>query len=204
MSETFAVQLTAVATLALAALALATAILALLAWRKQSREVRDQGEMLRLQAEEFKQLSADREREAVERRRAQAVQIYMWRGFDARIDTGPKFARVHLRNSSQQPVHSALFGWIVDGQIVANLSPGSGPVMPGETIDADLPYPHLAGREVDIDPVAAFCDRGGTWWRTREDGRLEELSQPPSIPAESLPADLTNQETSPDVGEQSP
>src|SRR5215472_8102112 len=57
MSEIFAVQLTAVATLALAVLALATAVLALLAWRKQSGEVRDQAEMLRVQSE---QLAEDR------------------------------------------------------------------------------------------------------------------------------------------------
>jgi hypothetical protein len=38
MSEIFAVQLTAVATVALAVLALATAVLGYAAWRKQSRE----------------------------------------------------------------------------------------------------------------------------------------------------------------------
>jgi hypothetical protein len=39
------------ATPTLAVLALVTAVLVFMAWRKQSREVRDQGEMLRLQAE---------------------------------------------------------------------------------------------------------------------------------------------------------
>ncbi len=46
MSEILSVQLTAAATLALAVLAFLTAALAYLAWRKQSREVSDQAEML--------------------------------------------------------------------------------------------------------------------------------------------------------------
>lgn len=43
--------LTAIATLALAVFALITAVLAFMAWCKQSREVRDQVEMLKVQAE---------------------------------------------------------------------------------------------------------------------------------------------------------
>jgi len=34
--------------------------------------------MLKLQADEFRQLSAEREREAQERHRGQAVLVYMW------------------------------------------------------------------------------------------------------------------------------
>ena len=144
MSETFAGQLTAVATLALAALALATAILALLAWRKQSREVRDQGEMLRvqseqlaedrkvnveqvrvlaLQAEELRQATVDREREALERRRAQAVQVYVWityrqpklEGLAAEeiSKVGPSSPDVtaHVRNTSRQPIYDLNYEW---------------------------------------------------------------------------------------------
>jgi gas vesicle protein len=91
VSEIFSVQLTAVFTAILGVGAIVTAILAFLAWRKQSQEVRDQAEMLRvqgnrlaeerkvsaeqirvlaLQADELKQVSADRGREAHERRRA--------------------------------------------------------------------------------------------------------------------------------------
>lgn len=97
--DTFAKQLTAVATLALAAFALVTAILAYLAWRKQSREVRDQAEMLRIQAEQLtedrkvnaeqirvlglqartlEQAAADREREALNRRHDQASRVFVW------------------------------------------------------------------------------------------------------------------------------
>jgi len=50
MSLLGATILTAIATLALAVFALATAILAFMAWRKQSREVSDQARMLRVQS----------------------------------------------------------------------------------------------------------------------------------------------------------
>ncbi|MFY9773197.1 MAG: hypothetical protein WAK28_01345 [Trebonia sp.] len=53
MSEIFAGQLTAVANVVLAAFAIVTAILAGLAFLKQSREVHDQAEMLRIQAEQL-------------------------------------------------------------------------------------------------------------------------------------------------------
>jgi hypothetical protein len=49
MSEIFTEQFTAVANAVLAAFAIVTAILAGLAFRKQSREVSDQAEMLNLQ-----------------------------------------------------------------------------------------------------------------------------------------------------------
>jgi hypothetical protein len=98
VSETFAEQLTAVATLGLAVFALVTAILAYLAWRKQSREVGDQAEMLRVQAEQLaedrkvnaeqirvlglqagalEQAAADRECEVLNRRRDQATRVFV-------------------------------------------------------------------------------------------------------------------------------
>jgi hypothetical protein len=50
MSLVFATQLTAVATAVLAAFAIVTAVFAILAFRKQSREVSDQAEMLQVQS----------------------------------------------------------------------------------------------------------------------------------------------------------
>jgi hypothetical protein len=117
MSETFAAQLTAAATLALAVLALATAILAFMAWRKQSREVSDQAEMLRLQAEEFRQLATDREREAQERRRAQAAQVYVWIKSlppDLDLDLDPYRVVARVRNASPQPVYRLHCRWEKD------------------------------------------------------------------------------------------
>jgi hypothetical protein len=174
MSLVFATQLTAVATLALAALALATAILALLAWRKQSREVRDQGEMLKFQAEEFRQLSQDREREAQERRRAQAVMVYVW---SDRAAADPSTVMVHLRNTSQQPVYGVQLGWQRDGQFRGR-SEHVTPIMPGETVGTGLMQPP----DTLLPPSAAaaiFRDRAGIWWCARPDGSLEEEPNPP-------------------------
>jgi hypothetical protein len=53
MSLIFATQLTAVATTVLAAFAIVTAVFAILAFRKQSREVSDQAEMLQVQSSRF-------------------------------------------------------------------------------------------------------------------------------------------------------
>lgn len=53
MSLIFATQMTAVATAVLAAFAIVTAFYAVRAFRKQSQEVSDQAEMLRVQSEQL-------------------------------------------------------------------------------------------------------------------------------------------------------
>ena len=83
MSEIFAAQITAVANVVLAVFAIVTAVLAGLAFCKQSGEVSDQAEILRRAA-------ADREREAAERRRAQALEVYDYReGHSPEYDLDP-------------------------------------------------------------------------------------------------------------------
>ena len=75
--------------LALAAFAFITAIRALLTWYSQADGIRDQAELLKLQVAEFRQAAAEREREALQRRKVQAAQVYGWTtreqvlGFDA-------------------------------------------------------------------------------------------------------------------------
>jgi hypothetical protein len=166
MSETFAAQLTAVATLALAVLALVTAALAFLAWQKQSREVKDQADMLKLQAEEFTQLSADRQREAGERRRAQAVQLYMW----MTIDSKDKVI-AHVRNTSQQPVYDVrLWGMPETGGIKRTQ-----PLMPDDEWSVRLAMPAPDALLLAWKGAFTFRDRAGIRWQTWADGRLEEL-----------------------------
>lgn len=170
MSVVFATQLTAVATLALAVLALATAVLALLAWRKQSREVRDQAEMLRLQAEEFRQLSADRERDAVVRRRAQAAQVYAWQTW---VDDAAVF---HVRNTSQQPIYYLHFEWQREPVDLGVLQGYAEPLMPGEE-RATTDESRTAD---DFHIIAAlFYDSAGVWWRIRWGAVPEEV--PPHL-----------------------
>jgi len=169
MSLLFATQLGAVATLALAGFALATAVLAYMAWRKQSREVTDQAEMLKLQAEELRQVSAAREREAAERHHAQAVQVYMW-------ETPTRAQRIHshLRNTSQQPVYDVQLHWLSETETPARLML---PLMPGkeQTFTSDGPVPSSG----PFASTAFFRDRNGTWWQTFPDGMLIERAHPP-------------------------
>ena len=176
MSETFAVQLTAVATLALAALALATAILALLAWRKQSREVRDQAEMLRLQAEELSQVSADREREALERHRAQAVQVYVWGSLE---DDGSGLV-AYVRNTSEQPVYDVTLHSEPDGIVRTWVEP----LMPGTEVSRFYAFKEGV-TAFDTWIALTFRDRADVLWRTWPNGRLEELPKRP-YPARTI------------------
>lgn len=164
MSIVFATQLTAVATLALAVFAFATAVLALMAWRKQSREVRDQGEMLRLQAGEFRQLAAEREREAAERRRAQAVLVYTW---VARQDKDTMVA--HMRNTSQQPVYEVALHGAPEGATTRWMEP----LMPGQEVSHVIPE--------GTDRVTfTFRDRADIRWEAWPNGQLHELRPPPA------------------------
>ncbi len=110
MSETFSARLTAVATLALAVFALVTAILAFMAWQKQSGEVRDQAELLRVQAGQLEVLHAQYAQDQADRRNAQASQIVLWSevGIDpavsqaqrATLSVTHEVVRVHVGSSA--------------------------------------------------------------------------------------------------------
>lgn len=172
MSLIFTNQLTAVATLALAVLALITAFFAGLAFW--------------LQFAQFRDLYSDRKREQAERRRAQAVLVYLQelrtptalapaRG----LDLYTILARVH--NTSQQPVYDLRYTWHVDDQprrydFGDDFKRGS--LMPGETDETSAEF----GRDVrpeQVRAMAIFRDRAGVWWSTWADGRLAEVPEPP-------------------------
>ena len=71
MSLLVATQITAVATAVLAAFAIVTAVLAGLAFSKQSAELRDQGKLLEIESARF-------HRESDDRRREQASKVSAW------------------------------------------------------------------------------------------------------------------------------
>jgi hypothetical protein len=185
MSEIFSAQLAAAATLALSVLALLTAVLAYLAWRKQSREVSDQAEMLRLQSQEIRQAAAEREREADERRRAQAELVYMWHvPVHVEVDgeaTPDMTVEAYVRNTSPQPIYDLWFEWTmftgVFDQIDDKTYCGEAPLMPGAMAAARAPVePRLiSGWAEDVSVAATFRDRAGVWWRTHASGFLEDL-----------------------------
>lgn len=88
MSEIAAVQLTAVAILALAVFALVAAVLAGLAFRKQSQEV--------------SLLLGQNQRDTDERRRAQAAKVFFGMPPDTGVPVSP-----YARNASDFPVYEA-------------------------------------------------------------------------------------------------
>jgi hypothetical protein len=181
MSEIFATQLSAAANVALAVLALVTSGLAFLAWRKQSKEVHDQAEMLRLQADEFRQLSADRERESFERRRAQASQVYMWETTAA--DSGSRmYFTPNVRNTSQQPVYDLTFyacGGSDWNRAESKLSVWPSTLMPGGELKFDFEVSGFEESRFSRNSgEVTFRDRSGVFWRTNPNGDLEEISKP--------------------------
>jgi hypothetical protein len=172
MSLLGATILTAIATLALAVFALITAVLAYMAWRKQSREVHDQAEMLRvqsdqleeqrklnerqtpvlrLQAEELRESLDERKRELADRLRSQAARVTAW--FD--VAPGPhnnfNTRGAIIRNASNQPIFdvSAFF------YQVREATPGS-PWEPVDRSPAEKPirvFPPESDRHVGASTV---------------------------------------------------
>lgn len=103
--------------------------------------------MLKLQAQEVRQLSADREREAQEHQPATPFMTCVSNG------------RPSPSNSTRSPTTAAGTNSRAGqhGQVHPPLQPG------------DLVGPS------DATAVATFRDRAGTWWRTEPNGHLEEL-----------------------------
>ena len=135
MSLIFATQLTAIATAVLAMFAIVTGIYAIRAFRKQSQEVSHQAEMLRvqseqlaeqrkvnkeetrvlaLQAEELRESLAERKREAVERRNAQAAQVHIaLKNLTAGQEGHGPLIEATVVNASerQQPIYDVKLFW---------------------------------------------------------------------------------------------
>jgi hypothetical protein len=149
MSLIFATQLTAVATVALAVLALAAAILAGLAFRKQSREV---GILI----EESK-------RQARERRRAQAARVFI------AISTDPADKdRPATQNASDYPTFDAQLWY-------SNPRGLMGPddlhmMLPGTTASGTLLMAAAGYPEI----ILTFRDAEGVRWIRMADGSFDE------------------------------
>jgi hypothetical protein len=140
MSEIFAGQLAAVANVVLAVFAIITAVLAGLAFRKQSREVSDQAEMLnlqrhqledqreatagqagvlKLQAEDLRESLKERKRQAEAEYRAQAAMVAAWFAV-VPVSRGPAVSQwgAMLRNASDLPVYDvSVFFYFVEEPI---------------------------------------------------------------------------------------
>jgi cbb3-type cytochrome oxidase subunit 3 len=207
MSSDLSAEITAIATAALAAFAIFTTVFAILAFRKQSKEVSDQAAMLKVQSdqlEEQRKVNAEqtrvlalqvkelgesleeRRREALERRSSQASQVFVREErytYHAVGKPPEKDITVYVRNTSKQPVYEVWFSWHSGGRPYTQYRRDE-PLMPnGQDRDsAQVPT------EADPDKFGAaviFRDRAGVWWRAHPDGRLDEVepgSEPSSMP----------------------
>lgn len=152
MSEIYAVQLTAVATLALAVLALVTAVLAGLAFLKQSREV---GLLLE-----------QNQRDTDERRRAQAARVFLGAPHTPGFPLSP-----YVRNASEFPIYDARIRY---GTPDGGLSDPEylGTVMPGDTTSAEHRFSDAD--EALKYTALTFRDAAGIRWIRWPDGALWE------------------------------
>jgi hypothetical protein len=150
MSVLFATQLTAVATAALAVLALAAAILASLAFWKQSQEVAI--------------LLKQSERDAADRRKAQAAQIFIATPPDPEQPAIP-----YAHNASSLPVYEAKFWY--RGQYGASAASDLGTIKPGEAKGPNLRY---TDEYALANTILKFRDAAGVHWTRMPDGTLIE------------------------------
>jgi hypothetical protein len=177
--------LAAIFTGVLAVGAIVTAVFAILAFRKQSREVTLLQEQALHEQQDFRG-------EAEERRRSRAALVYVTGVFsrEVRTDNDPPglmrvprdaavSARVH--NTGLQPVYDVRVHWVDAGQgSQAGEADVIGTVLPGEDLPASRVVPDgtLPGQFV---PVAHFRDAAGVRWTLLPDGQLDEVD--PALPA---------------------
>lgn len=212
MSEIFVAQLSAFATLALAVLAMVTAVLAYLAWRKQSQEVSDQAELLRVQSErleeqrktnakqakvlelqaaELSKSLEERVREARRRVRAQAQLVFLTeRRSEGRtagpLDSEPPSMTATVVNSSNQPIYRAEVYWFLGETLYGEQNPDPlGVILPGESASSARRFPP----GTDLGTCRAevvFRDADTITFLRRADGHLTDLLVP--VGPESLNA----------------
>jgi hypothetical protein len=203
MSGDLAGEITAIATAVLAGFAIITAVFAILAYLKQSGEVRDQGQMLNLQRAELdeqRKINAEQTRvlglqakelgeSLAERKRAQVSHVFMWTEGESTdphatpSESASDTLRAHIKNTSKQPIYSVHIDWNREGTRFQY--PDSLFVLMPDSEKTGIrrlpPHDQIAARKdviVLFDskkwPVAGFRDAAGRWWRLRPDGQLDE------------------------------
>jgi len=171
MSMLVAAQVTALATTVLAVFAIVAAVLAAMAFRKQSAEVaslqkqtKDQAKMLKLESKRFA-------REVKERRKEHANQISVWPLNDKGPDPYPV-----LSNTSGQPAYRCVVSVHKHKteKPLANY-PMVDVLPPNDTYAMDwaTPYPPVKPPpSIPLDVSIRFTDRNGVRWERDCDGQL--------------------------------
>jgi hypothetical protein len=132
------------ATVGLLIAAVITAVFALNAYRKQSREV----ELLQKQFD----------RDSAERRRAQAAQVFVWVSQDA-----PD--KAYVKNSSKQPVYDLVVSLPAGNKSLKHLMPEANREFPGVG---------AAASDGTFTVSCTFRDAAGVCWKTTARGILTE------------------------------
>lgn len=186
MSEIFTDQLTAVANVVLAVFALATAVLAGLAFLKQSREVhaveqqmkdgqelaRQQAALLIVQSDQLEVQRRQFDEDQTARRRAQAAQVFILID-EARTLKAQTILKAAARNTSSQPVYDLWVQWRTDdGEFGdATSRPQLLPAAAERFEQSWTTAAGITGTDVSLD----FRDAAGLRWRTTGRGILTEL-----------------------------
>jgi hypothetical protein len=153
------------------------------AYRAAQQQIREQQEANERQAEELRAVAAEREREAAQRRRAQAAQIFVTCDRPALGVQGTLFATIH--NTSPQPIYKVNLEWTMGGPTRWAADSGHFPLAylpPGGQVSESTP---AAGHD-HIDQhsaVVEFSDAAGVRWQRREGGELIEQLSPNGLTA---------------------
>jgi hypothetical protein len=175
MSLIFATQLTAVGTVVLAVLALAAAVVAWLALRKQSRELAI--------------VVKENNRQAIERRRAQAAKVFIGVYPDP-----PRLVAPQAENASDFPIFDAQFWYSGPGN---SLRPPDdlGQIMPKLGKPGT---PRFSPDEALARTILTFRDTDSVRWIRMPDGTFDQQSRP--TPLESVRAALEKTPYAPPAG----
>jgi hypothetical protein len=154
----------------------------------------EQLRVLKLQADELQASIEQRQRDAGERHRAQAVKVFMW---EERFDNDPRIDKAEIaagakatylvrgwvENHSELPIYDVLTSWhlgtMPDGTTVVTAI-----LLPGQKMYSEKNLPDdfpSTGDPMRLGAVAFFRDAAGIHWRSRPNGSLDE------IPPDHLP-----------------
>lgn len=187
MSLIFATQLTATATVALAVFAIVTAWYARKAFIKQSKEVSDQAEMLRIQGEQLTEQRSVNERQievlelqagelrasleareqaSLAMRYQYASTVVAWQD-EPEIFGEERLVAAYVLNTGKRPVRDVTAQWYVDGEEAGDPEQLAAILLPGVQKDFVC---RLGG--ADCTAIVEFRTVGEDWWRTGTDGTL--------------------------------
>ena len=167
MSVDLSGEITAIATAVLASFAIVTAIVAYMAFRRQTQELA----ILQQQTKEQQEVLA---REASDRRKAQAAQIFT--GAPQATEQKPEIVP-YAWNASALPVYDAQL-WYPNWDSSPADPDNLGVILPGEKADGSS-HDVFSNRETALSlEILSFRDSAGIGWIRMPDGALIEQSGP--------------------------